>query len=143
LKEAKATAAQAQTPTAVPFVLTAELQATFAHIGQRLPQLWSTPVLSPPQRKALLRCLIDKVALHRIARSQVQVRIVWRGGETTTLRVPVTVKSLAALPRAAEMEPLIHDLFAAGYSDEAIAQRLTAQGHRSPSSQAVLGIVCK
>jgi DNA invertase Pin-like site-specific DNA recombinase len=137
-KEAEATAAQAQTPTAVPFVLTAELQATFSHIGQRLPQLWGTPVLSQPQRKALLRCLIDKVALHRVARSQVQVRIVWRGGETTTLRVPVKVKSLAALPRAAEMEQLIHDLFAAGYSDEAIAQRLTAQGHRSPSSQAVL-----
>jgi DNA invertase Pin-like site-specific DNA recombinase len=138
LKEAEATAAQAQTPTAVPFVLTAELQATFSHIGQRLPQLWGTPVLSQPQRKALLRCLIDKVALHRAARSQVQVRIVWRGGETTTLRVPVKVKSLAALPQAAEMEQLISTLCAEGYSDEVIAQRLTAQGHRSPSSQAVL-----
>src|SRR5215475_11556274 len=95
LKEAEATAAPAQTPTAVPVVLTAELQATFSHIGQRLPQLWGTPVLSQPQRKALLRCLIDTVALHRVARSQVQVRIVWRGGETTTLRVPVKVKSLA------------------------------------------------
>jgi hypothetical protein len=123
LKEAEATVAQEQTPTAVPFVLTAELPATFSHIGQRLPQLWGTPMLSQPQRKALLRCLIDKVALHRVARSQVQVRIVWRGGETPTLRVPVKVKSLAALPRAAEMEPLISTLCAEGYSDEAIAQR--------------------
>jgi hypothetical protein len=138
LQEAEATAAQAQTPTAVPCVLTAERQATCSHIGQRLPQLWGTPVLSQPQRNALLRCLIDKVAWHRVARSQVQVRIVWRGGETTTLRVPVKVKSLAVLPRAAEMEQLIHALFAAGYSDAASAQRLTAQGHRSPSSQAVL-----
>jgi hypothetical protein len=80
-------------------------------------------VLSQQQRKALLRCLLDKVALHRVAQSQAQVRIVWRGGETTTLLVPVTVKSIAALPRAAEMEPLIHDLFAAGHSDAAIAER--------------------
>jgi hypothetical protein len=36
------------------------------------------------------------------------------------------------------MEHLIHALFAAGYRDEAIAKRLTALGHRSPSSQAVL-----
>jgi Recombinase zinc beta ribbon domain len=138
LKEAEATAAQEQTPTVVPFVLTAERHATFSPIGQRLPQLWGPPVLSQPQRKALLRCLIDKVALPRVARSQVQVRIVWRGGETTTLRVPVKVKSLAALPQAAEMEQLLSTLCAEEYSDEAIAQRLTAQGHRSPSSQAVL-----
>lgn len=138
MKHAEDTAAHEQAQTVVLFVLTAELQATFSPIGQRLPQLWGTPVLSQPQRKALLRCLIDKVALHRVARSQVQVRIVWRGGETTTLLVPVKVKSIAALPRAAEMEPLLHDLFAAGYSDAAMAERLTALGHRSPSRQAVL-----
>jgi hypothetical protein len=138
VKHAEDTAAQEQAPTVVPFVLTAALQATFAHIGQRLPQLWGTQVLSQQQRKALLRCLIDKVALHRVARSQVQVRIVWRGGETTTFLVPVKVKSLAVLPQAAEMEQLVSTLCAEGYSDEAIAQRLTAQGHRSPSSQAVL-----
>ena len=121
-----------------PFTLTAELQAAFANIGAKLPQLWSTPLLSQPQRKALLRCLIEKVALHRVARSQAHVRIVWRGDATTTLLVPVQVKSLAALPRTAEMEQLICDRFAQGHSDEAIADRLTALGHRSPSSQAVL-----
>lgn len=123
LKAAEATAAQEQPPTAVPFVLTAELPATFSHSGQQLPQLWGPPVLSQPQRKALLRCLIDKVALHRVARSQVQVRSVWRGGETPPLWGPVKVKSLAALPQAAEMEQLISTLCAAGYSDAACAQR--------------------
>src|SRR5215469_6439405 len=99
---------------------------------------WFAPALSQPQRKALLRCLIDKVALHRVARAQTQVRIIWRGGETTTLLVPVPVKSLAALPRAAEMEQLICTLFAEGQRDAAIAARLTALGYRSPSSQTVL-----
>jgi hypothetical protein len=35
------------------------------------------------------------------------------------------------------MAQLIHDLFAAGDSDAAMAERFTALGHRSPSSQAV------
>jgi DNA invertase Pin-like site-specific DNA recombinase len=138
VKHAEEAAAQQQAESVVPFVLTAELQTAFAHIGERLPQLWDTQVLSQQQRKALLRCLIDKVVLHRVAPSQAQVRIVWRGGETSTFLVPVKVKSIAALPQATEMEQLIRDLFAAGYSDEEIATRLTARGHRSPSSQAVL-----
>jgi Recombinase zinc beta ribbon domain len=138
LKQAEEATTQAQAEPVVPFVLTAELQAAFSHIGARLPQLWGTPVLSQPQREALLRCLIDKVILQRVAPAQAQVRIVWRGGETTTLLVPVPVKSLAALPRVTEMEQLICALFAEGQSDEAIAARLTALGHRSPSSQSVL-----
>lgn len=138
LKQAEDDTAKDRAQTVIPFVLTAELKAAFSKIGERLPQLWGTQVLSQPQRKALLRCLIDKVALHRVARSQAQVRIVWRGGETTTILVPVKVKRIAALPRAAEMERLIRDFFLEGHSDEAIAKRLTALGHRSPSSQTVL-----
>ena len=138
LKQAEEAMAQDRAEPVVPFTLTAELQAIFANIGARLPQLWGTPALSQPQRKALLRCLIDKGALHRVARAQAQVRIIWRGGETTTLLVPVPVKSLAALPRAAEMEQLICTLFAEGQRDAAIAARLTALGYRSPSSQTVL-----
>jgi DNA invertase Pin-like site-specific DNA recombinase len=138
VKQAEEAMAQAKTPPAVPGALTAELQAAFANIGAQLPQLWDTPVLSQPQRKALLRCLIEKVVLHRVARSQAHVRIVWRGGETTALVVQVQVKSLAALPQAAEMEQLICTLFAEGHNDVEIAQRLTAQGYRSPSSQVVL-----
>jgi DNA invertase Pin-like site-specific DNA recombinase len=138
LKQAEAAAAQERVQPVIPRALTAELQVMFANIGEQLPQFWDTQVLSQPQRKALLRCLIDKIVLQRVALAQAQVRIVWRGGETTTLLVPVPVKSLAALPRAAEMEPLICALFAEGQSDEAIAARLTALGHRSPSSQAVL-----
>jgi hypothetical protein len=138
VKHAEEAARQEQVEPGDPFVLTAELHAAFSHISTQLPQLWGTSVLSQPQRKALLRCLIDKVVLQRVAPAQAQVRIVWRGGETTTLLVPVQVKSLAALPRVAEMEQLICALFAEGQSDEAIAARLTALGHRSPSSQSVL-----
>jgi hypothetical protein len=138
LKQAEEAAQQESTHTLVPFALTAELKAVFSKIGERLPHIWEQPILSQPQRKALLRCLIDKVALHRVGRSHAQVRIVWRGGEATTLLVPVRVRRWAALPAAAEMERLIIDLFTHGYGDEEIAKQLTARGHRSPTCQHVL-----
>lgn len=138
LKHAEEAAVQAKQVVVVPFALTAELKSAFTTIGQKLPQIWDQDLLSREQKKALLRCLIEKIALHRIARDRAQARIVWMGGETTTLLIPVQVKSLAALSSAQEMENLIVKLASSGISDEAIATQLTAQGHRSPMRQFVL-----
>ena len=60
-----------------------------------------------PQKKALLRCLIDKVVLQRPTPEQVQARIVWRGGETSTLSIPVPVGSLKDLAGADKMEQIV------------------------------------
>jgi hypothetical protein len=57
---------QASTPPA--HALPPALQAAFRAIGQRLPELWPTDMLSQAQRKALLRCLIDKVVIQRARR---------------------------------------------------------------------------
>jgi len=138
LKQAEDAAAQASQVVVVPFALTAEMKAAFTAIGQKLPQIWDQNLLSREQKKALLRCLIDKIALHRIARDQAQARIIWIGGETTTLVIPVQVGSFAFLSNAAEMESLIVKLASDGLPDEEIAAQLTAQGHRSPMRQQVL-----
>jgi hypothetical protein len=86
----------------------------------------------------LLRCLIDKVVVHRLCREAVQTRIVWKGGATTTVEVPVTVGAFTALSAAAAMEQQILTLFTAGHSDEVIATQLTQQGYRSPKRPQVL-----
>src|SRR5215510_4195197 len=138
LKQAEESAAQADQVVVIPFALTVEQKAAFASVGERLPQIWSQDLLSREQKKALLRCLIDKIALHRLSRDRVQARIIWIGGETTTLLIPVQCHSWAALSTASEMEGLIIKLATDGVSDEEIAARLTAQGHRSPMSQIVL-----
>jgi DNA invertase Pin-like site-specific DNA recombinase len=109
-----------------------DLRAAFTAIGQSLPRLWDQPLLSQPQKKALLRCLIDKVVLHRIARDRVQARIVWKGGATTTRDLPVSVGALADLRDAAQLEQHVLELCAAGWTDEAIARQLTHRGYRSP-----------
>jgi len=138
LKQAEKAATQASQAIIAPFTLTAELKEAFTAVGQKLPQIWNQDLDSREQKKALLRCLIDKIALHRIAPDRAQARIVWIGGETTTLQIQVQVKRFAALAGAQEMERTIIKLAAEGISDEEIARRLTESGHRSPMRQHVL-----
>src|SRR2546428_9085567 len=103
LKQAEAAQQQrAQSGTPPEKALSPTLQEAFRAIGQRLPALWPTDVLSQAQRKALLRCLIDKVVIQRARRDQIHTRIVWRGGETTTFEVPVAVGGPPGLPGAHE-----------------------------------------
>jgi DNA invertase Pin-like site-specific DNA recombinase len=118
--------------------LPAELRDAFAALGQKLPALWPTTVLSRPQKKALLRCLLEKVVIHRVGRDRVHLRIVWRGGEVTIEEIPITVGSLAELSSGPELEQRVLRLHAAGKSDQAIAAELTAAGFRSPLRQEVL-----
>jgi hypothetical protein len=118
--------------------LTEELKATFTAIGKKLPEIWEKQLLSQQQRKALLRCLIEKVVVHRVAPDLLRTRIVWKGGQSTTFEVPTTVGSFAALSDAEEMERLAHQLFSEGKSDQQIAERLTELGYHSPHRMHVL-----
>jgi hypothetical protein len=52
------------------------VQQTFLETGRRLPTLWQSPALGAERKKALLRCLIDKVVAHRCAPDRIAVRIV-------------------------------------------------------------------
>ena len=116
-----------------------ELRQALEQAGQQLPELWAREdFFTQGQRKALLRCLIDKVVLHRTTRDTVRARIVWKGGDTTTADLPMTVGSLASLPFAQAMEKEIVHLARQGWTDEQIAGRLTREGCRSPRCSAVL-----
>jgi hypothetical protein len=128
---------QEQQPSASE-ALSPEDREAFVRAGQKIPELWRQDLLSPEQQKAFLRCLIDKVVVHRSAPDTLQVRIVWRGGATTAAAVPVTVGSLARLSGAAKMEQQILELTQAGKCDEEIAALLTEAGHRSPKHATVL-----
>ena len=138
LKRAEEAQAQQHKPVPTLLSLSEELQAAFKAIGQHLPALWHHELLSQQQRKALLRCLIDKVVLHRPEPATVQARIVWRGGETTTLSIPVPVGSLKDLAGAQEMERIILERSKEGIADDVIADELTAQSYRSPTHSFVL-----
>jgi len=114
-----------------------ELRLAFVDVGKNLPEHWNKTV-SQQQKKAFLRCLIDKVVIHRSERDRVHTRIVWKGGETTTISIPVAVGALSQLSFAKEMEDKIIELSTTGKNDYEIAVQLTHDGFRSPMGQEVL-----
>lgn len=123
----------------VPLHVPRELKAAFSALGQSLPELWhKQATLRRAQKKALLRCLIDKVVAHRKNRDCVAVRIVWRGGEVSEIDIPITVGSTRELSNFESMEKQILQLEAMGTSDEEIAHLLAEQGFRSPLRETVL-----
>ena len=99
------------------------LREAFSTLGHSLPTLWHQDTVSRAQRKALLRCLIDKVVLHRVTPDTITTRIVWRGGAVSELEVPCTVGTLRDVTGFAQMEAEVLRLETQGHSDEDIAQR--------------------
>ncbi len=138
LKRVEDAEAQRVVPTLPLLPLSQEFQTAFQAIGQHLPALWPQGLISQQHKKALLRCLIDKVIVHRPSPEWVRARIVWRGSESTELEIPVPVGSLKDLAGAKEMERLVLERSAQGATDEIIADELTAQGYRSPMHPFVL-----
>jgi len=138
LKQAEETEATRIISPPSLLALNSELQTAFRAIGQHLPALWQQGLISQRHKKALLRALIDKVVVHRFARDQMQARIVWKGGETTTFVIPVPIGTFKDLAGAEDMERLILERSAAGILDEEIAQELTDLGYRSPMGLVVL-----
>jgi hypothetical protein len=111
------------------------LHGKVVHLAGRLPQIWEASATTDAQRKALLRCLIDKVVLDRGEHDVALVRIVWRGGAVTDLEVKVKVNSVLKLTRGTEMRDRVLDLARNGISDDEIASTLTGEGHRSPNCE--------
>ena len=112
------------------------MRKTLEQVGQRLAQLW--PQLSAARRKELLRCLIDKVVMHRVRSDAVQVRVVWKGGAFSGVTVPVPVKTMQKLSQFEQMQQEVLRLSARGHGDAEVARRLSGAGFRSPSCAAVL-----
>jgi DNA invertase Pin-like site-specific DNA recombinase/uncharacterized protein YndB with AHSA1/START domain len=110
----------------------------FIALGPQLPAMWQRPEMDRAHKKALLRCLIERVILHRTARDHIEVRIVWRGGEVTEEHVAPWVPALDAFPRSAEMRARILELARQGLTDAESAKVLTEEGYRSPRSTKVL-----
>lgn len=138
LKEARAAevalAEQSAPRSTSQAVLSKSLNSKVVTLAGRLPQIWSDAATTDAHRKALLRCLVDKVVLDRGSRDITLARIVWRGGAVTDLEVKMPVCSIAKLTRGNEMCDRLLELAKAGMPDDEIAAILTSEGHRSPHS---------
>jgi len=138
LKRAEDSLAQKKRAPVIPLKITTQLKEAFTQIGKKLPEIWDTGVLAHEHKKALLRCLIDKVVIHRAQRDLICTRIVWKGGATSAFDVPIPVGSLAELANHKQMEQQIVQLSQQGKGDEKIAEELSAKGFRSPMKNYLL-----
>ncbi|MDO9714388.1 hypothetical protein [Paracraurococcus lichenis] len=118
--------------------LSTEERDDFLVLGSQLPALWQQPGIDRAHKKALLRCLIEKVILHRTAPERLDIRIVWRGGEVTEEQIELRVHALHALSRGAEMQARILELARQGLTDTEVATVLTEEGYHSPRGTQVL-----
>lgn len=122
-----------------PALLIAQkIKNAFQNVGQKMPEVWQQNILSQEQKKALLRSLIDKIVIHRTTKDIVNTRIVWKGGDTTTIQIPITVASFANLSFSAEAEKLIIALAKENKKDSEIADFLTKKGFYSPKKKYML-----
>jgi DNA invertase Pin-like site-specific DNA recombinase len=133
----QAEAAGALDPPPRPaLVLEPALRKTLERIGQRLGGLW--PQLPAPRQKELLRCLIDKVVMHRTQSDAVTIRVVWKGGAASSATVAVPVRTIDQLSQCEKMKQEVLRLSAQGHGDAEVARRLSRSGFRSPSCNKVL-----
>ena len=138
LKQAEEVIEREEHEQVIPTQLDPETRRVLTEVGREIPEWWRADRFSREQKKALLRCLIDKVVLHRTAPDLVHCRVVWKGGETTEAEIPVTVGSWSLLSGSREMEQLILKLARQGKTDKDIATVLTERGYHSPRHMTVL-----
>ncbi len=131
LRQAEDALARHRAARAKPEALSAEDRARFLTLGPQLPALWRQPDMTRERKKALLRSLIDKVVLRRMAAGRISIRIVWRGGEISALEIEVAVYTHRVLARGVEMEARLLALARQGADDATIAAQLTREGYRS------------
>jgi len=124
--------------TVAQYIIPADLLEQLEDIGASLPQLWESGLLTLPQRKSLLRTLIDKVMLHRVSSTVISVRVVWRGGATSGDCITVDAGRATALSRCTELQSAVEQMVKEGIGDQEIAATLTGNGFCSPKSDQVL-----
>jgi DNA invertase Pin-like site-specific DNA recombinase len=130
-----ALAHQSSAPPVAQMGMGKVLHGKVIDLAGRLPHIWANPAIMDAQRKALLRCLVEKVVLDRGEHDVALVRIVWRGGAVTELEVKMKVNSVGQLTRGTEMRDRVLDLARNGIPDGEIAAALTREGHRSPNCE--------
>ena len=131
LRRAEDGLARRRAEQARPEALTPQERGDFLALSSGLPDLWQQPGMSRADKKALLRCLIDKMILQRVTADRISIRVVWRGGEVSEMDVKPAVHSLHVLTRGAELQTRLLDLARQGFDDATIATMLTKEGHRS------------
>jgi DNA invertase Pin-like site-specific DNA recombinase len=116
-----------------PRLLSASERESIRRLATDIPALWNAASTTNAQRKEIVRQVIERVVVEVEGDSErVGVRIEWAGGRRTTAVVIRPVCSFESLSYYPELCERVRELASGGLDSALIAQRLDAEGYRSP-----------
>lgn len=113
--------------------LTEEHKTRIRRLATDFPALWSNPDTPQRERKRMVRLLIDDVTLTKT--DQIHLHVRFRGGQTTTLTIPIPPKAWEAHQTHPDSLTLLDQLLD-DHTDAEVAQALNQAGHRSGKGKA-------
>jgi hypothetical protein len=118
---------------AAPRTLSAAQRDAIRALADDLPQLWNAPSTTVPDRKELLRLMIDKVVVAVVGDTeQVDVGITWAGGHSNAGRIVRPVARLDQLSYYPALVARVRELADTGMGMKQIAEQVNAEGFRPP-----------
>jgi hypothetical protein len=116
-----------------PKTLTPAERAAIQALAADLPQVWHAPSTTQPDRKELLRILIEDITVSVAGNSElVDVTVTWAGGHQTAGQAVRPVARLDQLSYYPALLARVTGLAAAGRNSRQIADVLNAEGFRPP-----------
>jgi DNA invertase Pin-like site-specific DNA recombinase len=113
-----------------PRVLTSEERAAIRRLAADIPALWTAPTTTAVDRKDILRQVVERVEVEAQGTSeQVRVRITWAGGSQTEGWLVRPIARYTDRSDYARLCARVQQLSAAGWSLDAIARQLEADGY--------------
>lgn len=102
-------------------------------LARDLPRVWRASTTEPAERKAMLRIVIEAIALAPIdlPRRMTKVRVQWKSGNVSELSVERNYRHRAQTHVLARLAELV----AEGHHDEVVAERLNREGLTTGKSQ--------
>ncbi len=105
-----------------------------------LPGLWHSPTTTGGDRRAIVRLLVERVALARHGETErVGVVIHWRGGSVTRHEIRQGLRTYRSLSGLADLRRRILELRGDGQTGEGIAEVLNREGYRVARGDAFTG----
>lgn len=112
--------------------LTAEDRRRIRELARDLPAVWAATTTCVADRKAMLRLVIEAIALHpvEVPRRTTQIRVQWQSGTVSDIEIRRPAKGQSRT-HASEVVQRIRQLATAGLDDDAIARLLHAERLRT------------
>ncbi len=116
-----------------PAQLSDDERAHIEALASNIPTLWNAAGTTNADRKQIIRCVVQRVAVHvRCDREFVDVTIRWAGGYESQHEIIRPVATYAQLRDFEQLMNRVVELREAGHTAPRIAERLNAEGFYPP-----------